>query len=187
MPQVITSKGELAIRRLEAGPQDYGHMARWLSDPVVLDFYEGRDHPYTLEMVQKDFDPAAGEEEGLIPCILEVEGRPVGYLQFYPVEDEGREEYDFHEEGVTWALDLFIGEPSYWNRGYGTRFVNLLLHYLFEQHSADWVILDPHVDNERAIRVYEKCGFRKLKVLPEHEWHEGRYVDCWLMGVQRPA
>ena len=56
--------------------------------------------------------------------------------------------------------------------------------HLFEAKGADWVILDPHVDNARAIRAYEKCGFRKIKLLPEHEWHEGKYVDCWLMGIR---
>jgi aminoglycoside 6'-N-acetyltransferase len=166
-------------------PEEYAYLTRWLSDPRVLAFYEGRDHPFTLEMVMQDFDPAANRAEGVIPCLLEYQKIPVGYLQFYPVEGEGRREYQFQEPGRTWALDLFIGEPQYWNRGLGTTFVRLLLDYLFHRRRADWVILDPHVDNARAIRAYEKCGFRKVKILPGHEWHEGQAVDCWLMAVRR--
>ncbi len=122
--------------------------------------------------------------KGETACILVYEGRPVGYLQFYPAE---REEYAFEGEGVVYGLDLFIGEPEHWNQGLGTQYIQMLLRYLFETLQADWAILDPHIDNLRAIRVYEKCGFRKLKLLPEHERHEGRYVDCWLMATQSSA
>ena len=38
---------------------------------------------------------------------------------------------------------------------------------------------DPQAWNERAIRCYEKCGFKKVKLLPKHELHEGEYRDCW--------
>jgi aminoglycoside 6'-N-acetyltransferase len=186
MRRTVTSEGVFAIRAMEDAPEDYALIARWLSNPRVLEFYEGRDHPFTLEMVFDDFNPKVMGEEGVAPCILEYEQKPVGYLQFYPVEEEGRQEYRWDREGITYGLDLFIGEPDYWNRGIGTALVRLLLSYLFTNRDADWVILDPHVDNARAIRTYEKCGFQKIKVLPRHEWHEGQYVDCWLMGVQKP-
>ena len=45
------------------------------------------------------------------------------------------------------------------------------------------MVLDPHVDNERAIRCYEACGFHKVKKLPKHELHDGVWVDCWLMEL----
>ncbi len=170
------------LRRMADTLTDYALLARWLSDERVLAFYEGRDRPFTLEMVREKFIPRVLSTEGVTPCILELAEQPVGYLQFYPA---GREEYAFEEVGLVYALDLFIGEPQEWGQGHGTRFIRLLLEYLFTQCAADWVILDPHVDNLRAIRAYEKCGFRKLKRLPEHEWHEGRRVDCWLMGVRK--
>ena len=46
-------------------------------------------------------------------------------------------------------------------------------------------VIDPHVDNPRAIRAYEKAGFRKQRVLKEHEFHEGRWHDAWLMTIER--
>ena len=33
---------------------------------------------------------------------------------------------------------------------------------------------DPHKSNKRAIRAYEKAGYRIVKSLPEHELFEGR-------------
>jgi len=35
--------------------------------------------------------------------------------------------------------------------------------------------------HEDAVRCYEKSGFKKVKLLPAHELHEGAMRDCWLM------
>jgi len=182
MGQVIVQEGPLAIREMKDSPADYSLLARWLSDPRVLEYYEGRDHPFTYDQVVQDFGPDGHPDEEVTPCILMHEDRPIGYLQFYPADPES---YSFEDEGVVYGLDLFIGETDVWGQGLGTKLIQMLLRYLWEERGADWAILDPHVDNLRAIRVYEKCGFRKLKLLPRHEWHEGQYVDCWLMGVRR--
>jgi aminoglycoside 6'-N-acetyltransferase len=181
MARDIFVEGPYYLRRMADAPEDYAPLARWLTDPRVLEFYDGRDNPFPLERVKEKYSPRVLSEEGVIPCIMIFECKPVGYLQFYPAEPA---EFQFDEHGKVWALDLFIGEPEYWGKGVGTQFIRLLLGYLFEQHGADWVIIDPHVDNERALRSYEKAGFRKLKLLPRYELHEGIMVDCWLMGVR---
>jgi aminoglycoside 6'-N-acetyltransferase len=166
---------------MENTADDYSLLARWLTDERVLAFYEGRDNPFPVERVQAKYAPRVLAEEGITACILEYENWPVGYLQFYLAE---RSEYQFDGQGKVYALDLFIGEPDYWGKGFGTQFLILLLRYLFEQKGADWVILDPHFENQRAIRSYEKAGFRKIKILPKHELHEGKWVDCWLMAIR---
>jgi aminoglycoside 6'-N-acetyltransferase len=56
--------------------------------------------------------------------------------------------------------------------------------YLFESLDAQRVTIDPHVSNHRAVRCYEKAGFRKVRLLPRQELHEGEYWDCWLMVAE---
>ena len=181
MHHLLFDEGSYTLRRMVDTADDYALLARWLTDARVLQYYEGRDNPQSLEKVRKKYSPRVLSEEGVTPCIMVYEGQPIGYLQFYLADPQ---EYRFEEHGKVYALDLFIGEPAYWGRGLGAEFICWLLDYLFEQKGADWVILDPHVDNERAIRAYEKSGFRKLKLLPAHELHEGKLVDCWLMGIR---
>lgn len=53
--------------------------------------------------------------------------------------------------------------------------------YLKEEKDADIVLLDPHKDNYRAIRAYQKAGFAIIGELLEHELFEGEKKDCWLM------
>jgi aminoglycoside 6'-N-acetyltransferase len=79
------------------------------------------------------------------------------------------------------GIDLFIGEPDYWNRGIGTRIVAGAAAHLFATRGVEIVTVDPRADNLRAIRCYEKAGFRTTRLLPRHELHEGVWHDCWLM------
>jgi aminoglycoside 6'-N-acetyltransferase len=179
--QTIIEEGEYRIRRMKDVPDDYALLSRWLTDERVLAFYEGRDNPFPVEKIKAKYAPRVLAADGVTPCFMEYERRPIGYLQFYPADAA---EYAFEEPGKIFGVDLFIGEVSHWGKGCGTQFLRMLLNYLFEQRGADWVILDPHIDNLRAIRCYEKAGFRKLKLLRAHELHEGQQVDCWLMGVR---
>ena len=167
---------------------DYATMARWLTDPRVLEYYEGRDNPYPIERVRRELSPRLLAEEGVTPCFFVLQGEPVGYTQYYVVREPERLEYELDGDADLtgmYGIDQFIGVPELWGTGIGTRGVSLLLRHLFENLGAREVILDPNVDNPRAIRCYEKCGFRKIKLLRAHEVHEGQTGDCWLMSVTR--
>lgn len=171
--------GSAIVRELRS--EDAPLLLQWLSNPEVLAFYEGRDVRFTPEMIREKFFD--GE---LSRCIVEWEGKPAGYIQFYPVEGEDRLEYQFTgPEQIVFAMDQFLGEPELWGKGIGRRFIRLILTHLFEEYGAQAVLLDPHADNLRAIRCYEACGFQKEGFLPAHELHEGEKRDCWLMVCRK--
>lgn len=50
---------------------------------------------------------------------------------------------------------------------------------------AQYVMVDPQCRNIRAIHCYEKCGFKKSKIVEEHELHEGKLESCCLMIYER--
>ena len=184
----LIRNGEVSLRLMRDDAADYELMATWLTDPRVLEFYEGRDRPFLFDRVVQEYSPRVLRDSGATACILLCDQRPIGYMQFCPVtSEEDRISYGLEpmDEGVgIFGTDQFIGEPEYWNRGIGTRAVKLLLSYLFDPIRAGAVVVDPHVENPRAIRCYEKSGFRKIKILPRHELHEGVLRDSWLMRAE---
>ena len=170
MSSDLIRDADLAIRLMRDDEFDYALMNAWLSDPRVLEFYEGRDSPLSIADVRHKYSPRILGQENNTPCIIEHASAPIGYLQFYPTDDPN-----------VWGLDQFIGVPEKWNGGLGTRTIRLILEYLFQNKRATKCILDPQVTNHRAIRCYEKAGFRKVRILTRHELHEGQLRDCWLM------
>lgn len=185
----LIRSAELSIRELGDDDSDYQLMSKWLTDPHVLEYVVGRDDPRSLDRVKQDYSPRALAADGVTPCLLVYRDVPIGYLQYYPVTTELRGEYgldDGADLAGMYAIDQWIGETQFWNQGLGTRAVLLLVNYLTQAKNAQTVVTDPRLDNPRAIRCYEKCGFQKLKVLPRHELHEGEYRDCWLMQRASP-
>lgn len=175
--KLIYQWNEITVRLLDE--KDEQLLVQWLSNPVVLQYYEGRDQPHDLHLVRENF---YGQDDAEHRCMVEYEGKPIGYIQFYELEEEERNEYGYGDiDEIIYGTDQFIGEEDYWNRGIGTQLVQSMLIYLVNEKQARKVVMDPQSSNERAISCYEKCGFRKVRLLPEHELHEGQMRDCWLM------
>lgn len=174
---VIFQQKDLVLRELMK--EDAALLAKWLSNPAVLEFYEGRNNPFDLAKVRQKF---FNQNDAETRCIIEFEGKEIGYLQFYELDQEAFSEYGLEASNErVFGMDQFIGEVDCWNRGIGTKVVSATVQYLLEQKQADKIVMDPQVVNERAIACYEKCGFLKVKVLPQKELHEGELRDCWLI------
>ncbi|WP_442600646.1 GNAT family N-acetyltransferase [Paenibacillus sp. KN14-4R] len=174
---ILFQNQDLEVRKLE--PVDAEILVKWLSNPVVLEFYEGRDRPLDLAAVQEHFYE---NREEISQCIIEYDSVAIGYIQFYKIDQEERELYGYAAyNGTIYGMDQFIGEPAYWNQGIGSHLIKEAVQYLIHDQGADKIVMDPQAWNTRAIHVYEKNGFVKKKFLEKHEWHEGEYRDCWLI------
>jgi aminoglycoside 6'-N-acetyltransferase len=172
----LFESGKLRVQRL--GEEDAACLVKWLSDPQVLQYYEGRDRPHDLAMVLDSFYPVDEETR----CIVEYDAQPIGYFQFYELEEEGRAKYGYtHTHGKIFGMDQFIGETRYWDRGIGKQLIRSAVEYLTRTLGARRIAMDPQTWNMRAIQCYERCGFRKIKLLSKNEMHEGELRDCWLM------
>jgi len=179
----VFRKNDITVRQLNR--DDERHLVRWLSDPAVLQYYEGRDRPHDAQMVREHF---YDEQDETIRCMVEYRERPIGYIQYYVLEEDERHEYGYDDvDEIIYGTDQFIGEPDYWNKGIGSLLVQSMVAFLVEQKKAQRVVMDPQAWNARAIHCYEKCGFLKVKLLKAREWHEGEMRDCWLMEYRHTS
>lgn len=62
----------------------------------------------------------------------------------------------------TAEIGIFIGDKSYWNKGYGEEAMKLLLNYSFNYLNLRNIMLRVYSYNEPAIRCYEKIGFKVI-------------------------
>lgn len=157
---------------------DLPGLCRWLNDPEVMQFWDGRDRPVSLADVEGKYLPRIRGHDPVDPTVrcftIEADGQAIGLIQYAQVDMGARKA----------SIDILIGERAYWDRGYGTDAVHTFLRHLFDDLNLHRVWLEPRVTNERAIHVYEKkCGFVREGILRDNDWFEGRYAGAVVMAI----
>ncbi len=103
-----------------------------------------------------------------------VDGEVRGMIQYGEEEDP-----DYRHASV----DVFL-DPAVHGRGLGQDTVRTLARYLIGERGHHRLVIDPAVDNQVAIRCYEKVGFRPVGIMRRYErdrdgggWHDGLLMD----------
>ena len=145
--------------------EDAPRLAELAAAPEVAVWWPDLDEH---ELVEK------GEGRGdAIGFAIVHDGELVGVVQYYEETDP-----DYRHAGI----DIFLGVPHQ-GRGLGTDAVRTMARHLVHDRGHHRLVIDPAAHNERAIRSYEKVGFRRVGVLREYErgtdgtWHDGLLLD----------
>lgn len=80
-------------------------------------------------------------------------------------------------------LGIMVGDVKAQGKGYGTEAMRLLVAYGFETLNLNRIGLRVYSNNPRAVRCYEKVGFRCEGVLREARWWAGRWWDAYQYGL----
>jgi aminoglycoside 6'-N-acetyltransferase len=81
-----------------------------------------------------------------------VDGEIAGLVQ------HGEEEWPVERHAY---VDIFLGD-AFTGRGIGTEVLKRVIETLRTEHKHRRVFIDPYAGNARAIRCYEKVGFRSV-------------------------
>jgi len=140
----------------------------WLATPHVVEWWPAGVKQ--LERVRAHIDdPAIGV------FIVTADERPIGYLQCYDPCAEA--DHPFRDQPAgTRGLDQFIGEPDMIGRGHGSSLTRAFVARLFAAGTPR-VITDPDPANRRAVRAYEKAGF-KAERLVDTPWGRTLLMVC---------
>lgn len=80
-------------------------------------------------------------------------------------------------------VGIFIGEEANRSNGYGAEALKLLLDYGFNYQNLNNIMLTVMSFNERAIRCYEKVGFKEFGRRRECYFLNGKYYDRIYMDI----
>jgi aminoglycoside 6'-N-acetyltransferase len=152
--------------------EDLDKLWRWQHEPGVVEWW-GEPNEDREQFRAEHFEPDVAPTWRFI---IEWQGRPVGMLQYY---------HDYPDTEDSWSagIDIYIGEPDARDRGVGTEAVRIMLRYLFEVKRVHRVIIDPQTTNARAIRAYEKAGFRREGVMRHNDFMHGKYIDTQYLSI----
>lgn len=82
-------------------------------------------------------------------------------------------------------IGITLANPESQGKGYGREVMLLLMRYGFEQMNLNRIMLKVMGFNTRAIRLYEKLGFKYEVHERELFFHDGNYFDGYIMGILR--
>jgi RimJ/RimL family protein N-acetyltransferase len=167
---------EVTFRQLTLS--DLPMLREWLQRPHVAQWWGAL--PSMAEM-REDVGPMTLPGARDQAFIASVDGRDIGYIQSYTVKDSGGGWWTDEQDPGARGIDQFLANADELGRGLGTRMVRAFVERLFSDAAVTRVQTDPDPQNPRAIRCYEKAGFRVWK---EVETPDG---PALLMLCERPA
>ena len=135
--------------------RDLPAVRRWLGTPHVSQWWP--DPSEQFELVSGDL-----ENPDMAQFIVAADEREFAYLQCYNLS-AWNTGFGPQPQG-TRGLDQFIGEADMLDRGHGSAFIRAFADALLAAGTPRLVI-DPDPANARAIRAYEKAGFRRGRVV----------------------
>ena len=124
-------------------PADATALSAILTTPEVARWWPSFD----LARVEKEL---TGRDEDVEVYAIIVDGRTVGAIQSHEERDP-----EFRHAGI----DLFLA-PDHQGAGIGPDAITTLARHLIDDRGHHRLTIDPAAANERAIRAYEKVGFR---------------------------
>ena len=152
------------IRPLEPG--DLDTLYTWYLDTEFTWWLSG-NWPERMLMRREDIEQFFYTEDPFRYAVLDNTGDFIGTIGF--------DQHNIPARSV--RLFLGIGDKTYWNRGYGTDALVTFCRFLFEQWNFHRLSLDTWAGNLRALRCYEKAGFRREGVLRDAFYMNGNYCD----------
>lgn len=163
-------EGDLVrLRAIE--PTDGPDLNEELGDPEVLD---GLLLPFPQSRAAwREFVEASRGGDDLLLTIETLEDRtPIGGCGLRRIDARAR----------TADLGIWIAKGS-WDRGYGTDATRVLCRFAFRHMGLQRIQLDVFETNPRAVRAYEKVGFKEEGRLRRAHFVGGRHVDTIVMGL----
>ncbi len=85
------------------------------------------------------------------------------------------------------SFGLFIGEPSAWNRGFGSDAIRTLVRFAFDEMNLRKLRINVFDYNDRAKHVLEAQGFVQEGRLREEFYRDGTYHDIVTLSTFRDA
>lgn len=165
------------LRPLER--HDLPHFVEWLNDSQVI---QGLSIYSSLSLDEEEiwYEHMLKQPKEERPLSIETKYEDAWKL----IGNTGLFTFDWRNRSA--ELGIFIGDKAFWDQGFGTEAVGLILQHGFLTLNLNRIFLRVYADNPRAIKLYEKTGFVHEGRQRQAEFHGGKYHDIIFMSILRP-
>lgn len=134
----------------------------------------GTQQVFSRKGLQEWFETNATDNSriDLLICLQE-NGQVIGDVALLDIDRQNRNA----------IIRISVFNQTYWDGGYGTEALSLLVEFGFNIVNLHRIGLDVFAYNTRAKKSYEKLGFSKEGIIRDALFYDGSYWDSLLMGV----
>lgn len=138
------------------------------NDLALLKAWQSHSHVREWWDSAEPYSEADMADTRVARWIVSIADRPFAFMQDYTVH--GWEDHHFASlpKGSR-GIDQYIGAPKMLGVGHGSAFIGARMQVLFNE-GAPVIATDPHPENERAIAVYKKLGFKPSGPPQKTQW-----------------
>jgi RimJ/RimL family protein N-acetyltransferase len=148
-------------------PDDAEKFVKWLNDAEVLQTLGIVDNLWSLETERTYLNGIAQSRDPNFAIIDRQSDKLIGSCGLFRINAIDR----------TAECGILIGDRSFWGRGYGEEAMRLMLDYAFNILNLHNVMLNVYAYNERAIKCYEKTGFKRIGTRRQAHVYCGKIYD----------
>ncbi|KPL02476.1 MAG: hypothetical protein AMJ90_05730 [candidate division Zixibacteria bacterium SM23_73_2] len=153
---------------------DIDEVMKWINDPEVVKYIGYPVYPFSRYQEERWLERILDEKSPDKVFVIETKnGVYLGGI--------GLHQINWHNRSA--MVGIVIGKKEYWDKGYGTDAMRIILDLAFNRMNLHRVGLNVYDFNQRAVKSYEKCGFKKEGVLREGYYYGGKYHDVVVMGI----
>jgi RimJ/RimL family protein N-acetyltransferase len=165
---------KVILRALET--EDLDLCYRWMNDPQIVHTLKSR-YPIPIEQEAEWLEDAAlpGSDQRHFAVERKEDRAHIGNASLHGIDWVSRVS----------SFGLFIGEPSAWNRGYGSDAIATLVRFAFEEMNLRKLKINVFDYNERAKHLLASRGFVEEGKLRQEFYREGRYHDLVILSIFR--
>ena len=143
----------------------------WVNDQEMADFLTFASANISVETEKSILaELMKGHNYGIIDAAT---NRLIGNIGFPKID-----QINCHAE-----IGIFIGNKEYWSHGYGMEALFLLIDYAYKKLNLHNIMLKVLDYNTRAIKCYEKVGFKKIGEIREALIRNGKKHNVILMDI----
>jgi RimJ/RimL family protein N-acetyltransferase len=170
---VVFLRGKKTILR-PVEESDLPLLTKWINDREVTRFLKAR-MPQMYSGEKKWFDKLEGDKDNVVLVITTLEGKPIGVMGVHKIR---------WVDGVA-TTGAFIGEKSYWGKGYGTDAKMQVLNFCFNTLNLRKINSKVYSFNSRSLAYSKHCGYKQEGVLKSERYGDGKYHDVVLLALFR--
>lgn len=148
----------------------------WLNDAEVNQYLEVRHSKQSIDTCKQFISDCNSDESShLFGIFLRENDLHIGNAKLGFI----------NRHHLTGEISLFIGDKSYWGKGYASEVVTSLTDFGFKELGLERIEAGCYESNLGSLKVFLNAGYTVEGFLRKHVISNGRREGCFWMGILR--